>query len=74
MVDFRSLGASAAGPVFPTCHAFTPSCADGFDLAVGLSTGEGGRRLPWLPGLRALAPCAAPAAVVLGVPALPRPA
>lgn len=43
VVDFRSLGASAAGPVFPTCHAFAPSCADGFDLAVGLSTGEGGR-------------------------------
>ncbi|KAL4449437.1 hypothetical protein ABPG77_007081 [Micractinium sp. CCAP 211/92] len=40
VVDFRSLGASAAGPVFPTCHAFAPSCADGFDLAVGLSTGE----------------------------------
>ncbi len=45
MVDFRSLGASAAGPVFPTCHAFAPSCADGFDLAVGLSTGEGGHAL-----------------------------
>lgn len=42
MVDFRSLGASANGPVFPTCHAFAPSCADSFDVAVGLSTGEGG--------------------------------
>ncbi|KAI7838380.1 hypothetical protein COHA_007837 [Chlorella ohadii] len=40
-LDFRHLGGpTAAGPVFPTCHAHTPVCRDEFDLAVGLSTGE----------------------------------
>lgn len=44
-LDFRHLGGPAAGgPVFPTCHAHTPVCRDEFDLAVGLSTGEGEHR------------------------------
>lgn len=38
-VDFRHL--STGGPAYPTCHAYTPGSRDEFDLAVGLSTGEG---------------------------------
>lgn len=41
VVDFRHLGAGAGGPVYPTCHAHTPTSKDEFDTAVGLSTGEG---------------------------------
>lgn len=47
VIDFRHLGPSAGGPAYPTCHVHTPSARDEFDLAVGLSTGEGERWL-WL--------------------------
>jgi hypothetical protein len=40
VVDMRQAG-SGGLLAYPTCHAVTTQSKDEFDLAVGLSTGEG---------------------------------